>query len=800
MHSYKLLFALILVCISLGTSFSQSTLYIAPNGSASNAGTSASAPTTLANAIANITAGGTIYVASGTYNFSASVLIQGKNGSSGSLIKVFANGGTPVFNFSALPLSTSNRGIILNANYWHFKGLIIQQAGDNGMLLSGNNNIIESCIFRGNQDTGLQLSRYNTSYTSISQWPSNNLILNCEAYDNKDPDNEDADGFAAKLTSGTGNIFRGCVSHHNIDDGWDLYTKPDTGPIGAITLEGCIAHSNGILTTGGTSGNGDKNGFKLGGEDIAVNHILRRCIAFNNGKHGFTYNRNLGSIEVTNCTGYNNAERNFSFDAGTHVFKNNLSFQPGSNDKVTGTATAPNAFSGISSAFTINASDFQTLTPGPNATPISNGFLNLATGSDAINAGVTTTGITYAGSAPDLGAVESGSTTTSYTLNVSTSGNGSVTKSPNKTSYTAGETVTLTAVAGNGATFSGWSGDASGTSASVTITMNANKNITATFTGTTQTYTLTVNTTGSGTVARNPSKTTYNSGEVVTLTATPASGYTFSSWSGDVSGTSATTTVTMNANKTVTANFTGTSGSSTIRIEDNNTSTTGLCSYDGTRTGNSGANNGYVINLTNSAAKGISWRVNVPSAGTYTLTWRYKNSGSSAATTSALKINGTTVNGALSFPKTANSTTFTTITTTVSLASGNNLIRLETTVSAEFADIDWLEITGNSPATANCSSSSRLDSETALLEAEPILLYPNPSSGNAAIRFTLQQEGRFSVQVFNQLGQAATLQQEKYFPQGTHEWILDNSHLPSGAYVIKASSAKGVQMLKMIVK
>ncbi len=29
---------------------------------------------------------------------------------------------------------------------------------------------------------------------------------------------------------------RNCVSHHNIDDGWDLYTKSDTGPIGAITV------------------------------------------------------------------------------------------------------------------------------------------------------------------------------------------------------------------------------------------------------------------------------------------------------------------------------------------------------------------------------------------------------------------------------------------------------------------------------------------------------------------------------------------------------------------------------------
>jgi pectate disaccharide-lyase len=804
MNLQKLFLTLLVLCLGFGVSFSQNTLYVSPSGSASNSGTSSASPTTLQNAIVNITSGGTINVASGTYNFSSTILIQGKNGASGSLIKVFASGGTPVFNFSALPLSTSNRGVVLNANYWHFKGIIFEKAGDNGMLLSGNNNTIESCVFRGNQDTGLQLSRYNSAYTAISQWPSNNLILNCEAYDNKDPDSEDADGFAAKLTCGTGNVFRGCVSHHNIDDGWDLYTKPDTGPIGAITFENCIAHSNGILTTGGTSGNGDKNGFKLGGEDISVNHILRRCIAFNNGKHGFTYNRNLGSIEMTNCTGYNNAQRNFSFDAGTHVFKNNLSYISGSNDKAVGTSTAPNSFTGATGGFTINSADFQTLTPGANANPTSGGFLNLVSGSDAVNAGVTSSGITYAGSAPDLGAIEFGGTTpTTYTLNVSVSGSGTVTKNPNKTSYTSGETVTLTATAASGSSFSGWSGDASGTSTSTTVTMNSNKNVTATFAGSPQTYTLTVNTVGSGSVTKNPNKTTYNAGEVVTLTATPASGYAFSSWSGDANGTSASTTVTMSANRTVTATFSVVSSGNTIRIEDSNTTATGLCSYDGSISSNSGANNGKVINLSNSSAKGITWKVNAPVSGSYTLVWRYKNSGSSAATTAALKINTTTVNSALPFPKTSSSTTFTTTTATVNLISGINQIRLETTVSSEFADIDWIEITGNNPTAANCAASlqiSKVDNSATTPENNKMVLFPNPSKGNAKIKFGLAEQGKVSIQVLSHTGQLMKNISGKSFAKGENEISLEHIGLKSGTYFVRVITQKGTQVLRMVVK
>ena len=190
---------------------------------------------------------------------------------------------------------------------------------------------------RFNRDTGLQLSRI-ASDTPQGQWPANNLILSAESHDNADSDGEDADGFAAKLTVGTGNVFRYAVSHNNIDDGWDLYTKTDTGPIGPVTIEDSLSYSNGTLTNGGQAGNGDRNGYKLGGEDIAVNHVVRRSIAYRNGKHGFTYNSNPGSMTISNNISIDNTERNFSFDAGTSVFRNNVSCRSGSgtNDRIIG--------------------------------------------------------------------------------------------------------------------------------------------------------------------------------------------------------------------------------------------------------------------------------------------------------------------------------------------------------------------------------------------------------------------------------------------------------------------------------
>jgi uncharacterized repeat protein (TIGR02543 family) len=70
-------------------------------------------------------------------------------------------------------------------------------------------------------------------------------------------------------------------------------------------------------------------------------------------------------------------------------------------------------------------------------------------------------------------------------------------------------------------------------------------------------------------VTLDPPGGVYDDGTVVTLTAVPDSGWQFDNWSGDLSGSANPTTITMDANKTVTANFsevgtTGTVGNTTV--------------------------------------------------------------------------------------------------------------------------------------------------------------------------------------------------------------------------------------------
>jgi hypothetical protein len=165
------------------------------------------------------------------------------------------------------------------------------------------------------------------------------------------------------------------------------------------------------------------------------------------------------------------------------------------------------------------------------------------------------------------------------TVNRSGNGTGTVTSAPTgincgatcSASYSFGTQVTLTATPAAGSTFTGWSGGCTGTGTCV-VTMNAATTVTANFTVPTFVLTVTKAGAGSGTVASTPAgiscgascSVSFNINTLVTLTATPAAGSAFASWSGACTGTGGCT-VTMSAARTVTANF----GVSTVTFTDN---------------------------------------------------------------------------------------------------------------------------------------------------------------------------------------------------------------------------------------
>ncbi len=143
-----------------------------------------------------------------------------------------------------------------------------------------------------------------------------------------------------------------------------------------------------------------------------------------------------------------------------------------------------------------------------------------------------------------------------YTVTVAASpaDKGTVTKTPNKATYDAGEEVTLAAAPVAGWVFAGWTGDVTGTTNPVTVPVNKNMTVTAMFA---QSFTITtsVNPPGSGSVTLNPNKATYQPGEQVEVTAVANSGFGFTNWSGDLSGTETSKTIVVNGNLNIVANF-----------------------------------------------------------------------------------------------------------------------------------------------------------------------------------------------------------------------------------------------------
>ncbi len=397
---------LLLVTLVLHCVYAQTTVYVSPAGSDTNPGTVDQPFKSISKGLSAIGTNGLVVLRGGVYPLGASKLSLSKIAQAGSAIRIWAYPGeAPILDCTG---NTSD-GISISGSYYYLKGLEQRNAGHNGINISGNNNIIENCIVHDNQNTGLHLTG------SVAPGPSNNLILNCDAYRNYDPPiGGNADGFSAKWTVGPGNVFRGCRAFNNSDDGWDLWMAT-----GSVLIDSCFAFRNGVDVWHSGSFDGNGNGFKLGGNFISTPHIVRNCVSFDNAANtgrGFDENNNPAGQTLYNCTAFRNKGDNYHFkntvDAGqTHVIKNCISVEglvgisSGIQDK--------NSWQG----FTVSASDFLSIDTAvvtaprnPDGGLKTNTFLHLAPTSPMIDAG-TVVGLPYNGNAPDLGAFETGTLT-----------------------------------------------------------------------------------------------------------------------------------------------------------------------------------------------------------------------------------------------------------------------------------------------------------------------------------------------------------------------------------------------------
>jgi hypothetical protein len=302
---------------------------VATNGSDSNPGTSASpvltpqhaydlvCPPVSGAANGDLCSGtlSTMCLKAGTYKLSTRIEFKKtRMGTSTRIITMMADPAAttkPIIDFSGQPRlacgdNPSDKnifGIDMGADWYRVKGLEVSGANDTGIFVQGAHDFVELCAVHDSEDTGIQIDS-NSGFTGSGTYAT---ILNTDSYHNHDErcNGANADGFGVKEGSGVGNVFDGCRSWDNADDGWDFY-----GWASPITVKNSWAFNQGA-TTAGSESNG--NGFKMGGNSVSAAHTMSNCFGFDNngnGGHksdwGFTNNSNPATITCTGCGAWNN--------------------------------------------------------------------------------------------------------------------------------------------------------------------------------------------------------------------------------------------------------------------------------------------------------------------------------------------------------------------------------------------------------------------------------------------------------------------------------------------------------------
>ena len=327
--------------------------YVATNGIDSNPGTSNSPLATIMQAQSAASSGDTVYLRGGTYyldnsNFTITnnpwAIVNNITKSGVSYLA--CPGELPVFDFSNVrPDGWRVTAFLVTANQCVFRGFDVvgvqvtiqtnHTQSENFRIAGGSFNRFEQLRMHDGMGNGWYLTD-----------GSSNLVLNCDAYDNRGLDsgslgNTDGFGCHPAHATGAGNVLRGCRAWFNSDDGYDCINA-----FAVVTFDHCWSFYNGYFTNFASS-TGDGNGIKGGGygdfgrllSDPIPHHIIEFCLTVRNRANGFYANHHLDGQIWFNNMAYRNSV-NFNMLCNTNdtssaydvpgfdqVMKNNLGYK-----------------------------------------------------------------------------------------------------------------------------------------------------------------------------------------------------------------------------------------------------------------------------------------------------------------------------------------------------------------------------------------------------------------------------------------------------------------------------------------
>ena len=417
--------------------------FIAPNGNDAYSGNINSPFLTLQRAQEWVNPGDTVYIRGGIYPMEESQIAHNhaiwsyvthhtKSGTAGATIKYWAYPDeTPVFKYHTIkPQGKRVIAFMVSGSWIHIKGIEVtgvqvtvnRHTQSECFEIKGSNNLLEQINMHDGMAIGVYILR-----------GSNNVILNCDAYQNWDSVSENGkggntDGFGCHVSKGDkGNIFKGCRAWFNSDDGFDCLNSDET-----VLFDHCWAFYNGFSSD--FKSRADGNGFKAGGygngsfehlPDTIPTHTVQFCLAVGNKQNGFYANHHLNGCNWYNNTACRN-KRNYNMlnreslskdgylkdiPGWGHQLYNNIGFSGASNE-LANIDTAKCKLANNSFDLNLSKADFISFDEKELIAPRqANGdlplirFLNLAAKSQLIDKGKNL-GFDFYGTAPDLGCFE----------------------------------------------------------------------------------------------------------------------------------------------------------------------------------------------------------------------------------------------------------------------------------------------------------------------------------------------------------------------------------------------------------
>ena len=380
-------------------------------------------------------------------------------------------------------------------------------------------------------------------------------------------------------------------------------------------------------------------------------------------------------------------------------------------------------------------------------------------------------------------------TANTYTINVSANPTAGGTVSGGGT-FTYGQSCTVNATAATGYTFTNWTenGNVVSTNAQYTFTVNANRTLVAHFTANTYTITVSANPAAGGTVTGGG---TFTYGQSCTVVATPNANYTFNNWTqnGNVVSTNASYTFTVNANRTLVANFTYVAPPTNYTVTVSANPTEG-----GTVTGGGTYQEGQTCTVeatTNVGYNFINWTENgveVSASASYTFTVTANRTLVANYEVQTVKINVTVdpMGGGL---VTGNGT-----------YNYGEQVTLSITPAEFFTFINWTEngVVVSEEPTFTFQATENHDLVVHLLNTQGIaenaiqaMVYPNPTKGDIIV----ECEGLSHVRIVNAFGQTvynADLEGD--------QTRIDLSQMAKGIYMMHLEAAGGQTVRKIVVE